>query len=128
MNMTDDKAVPESFHGIAEDVSAYGLHDVLHELRTVGFDAFPFLCGSNTFVGDGFTAELILTDTRLHVGEKAGYGLAQWTYWNRKQALLEFAILSNTSIVDCRMQCEFLMKELKEKYGVVLNILKKTAY
>ena len=44
MNMTDDKAVPECFHGIAEDVAADGLNDVLHELWTIGFDAFPFLC------------------------------------------------------------------------------------
>ena len=41
MNVTDDEAVPESFHGVAEDVAADSLDDVLHELRTVGFDAFP---------------------------------------------------------------------------------------
>lgn len=44
MNVTDDEAVPESFHGVAKDVAADGLDDILHELRTVGFDAFPFLC------------------------------------------------------------------------------------
>ena len=74
MNMTDDKAVPECFHGIAEDVAADGLNDVLHKLRTVGFDAFPFLCGSNTFISYGFAAELILTNTRLHIGQKATGG------------------------------------------------------
>ena len=44
MNMTDDEAVPECFHGVTEDVAADGLDDILHELRTVGFDSFPFLC------------------------------------------------------------------------------------
>ena len=44
MNVTDYEAVPEGFHGIAEDVAADGLNDVLHKLRTIGFDAFPFLC------------------------------------------------------------------------------------
>ena len=44
MNVTDDKAVPESFHGVAEDIATHGLDDVLHELRSVGFYAFPFLC------------------------------------------------------------------------------------
>ena len=44
MNVTDDEAVPEGFYGVAEDVAADGLDDVLHELRTVGFDAFPFFC------------------------------------------------------------------------------------
>ena len=44
MNMTDDEAMTESLHGVTENVAANGLDDVLHELRTVGFDAFPFLC------------------------------------------------------------------------------------
>ena len=70
MDVSDDEAVPESFHGIAEYVSADSLHDVLHELRTVGFYAFPLLCGAYSFVGDGFAAILIFSDTWLHVGEK----------------------------------------------------------
>ena len=70
VNVTDDKTVPESLHGIAEDIATHGLDDVLHELRSVGFYAFPLLCGSNAFVGDGFAAILIFSDTWLHVGEK----------------------------------------------------------
>ena len=70
VNMTDDEAVPECLHGIAEDVAADSLYDVLHELRTVGFDAFPFLCGSDSFIGDGFAAILVFSDTGFHVGEK----------------------------------------------------------
>ena len=69
MDMTDDKAVPEGFHGVAEDIAADCLDDILNELRTVRFDAFPFLCGSDTFIGNRFAAKLILADTRLHVGE-----------------------------------------------------------
>ena len=71
MNVTDDKAVPESLHGVTEDVAADGLNDVLHELRTVGFDAFPFLCGSDSFIGDGFAAILVFSDTGFHVGEQS---------------------------------------------------------
>ena len=56
MNVTDDKAVPESLHGITEDIAADGLDDVLHKLWTVGFDTFPFLYRSYTFVGDGFAS------------------------------------------------------------------------
>ena len=70
MNMTDDEAVPECFHGIAEDVAADSLDDVLHELRTIRFDAFPFLCRTDSFVGDRFTAILVFSDTGLHVGEQ----------------------------------------------------------
>ena len=32
------------------------------------------------------------------VRDSAGYGLAQWTYWSRKQALKEFADWLNLSI------------------------------
>ena len=71
VNVTDDKTVPESLHGIAEDIATHGLDDVLHELRSVGFYVFPLLCGSNAFVGDGFAAILIFSDTGLNVGEQA---------------------------------------------------------
>ena len=70
MDVPDDEAVPKGFHGIAEDIATHGLDDVLHELRSVGFYAFLLLCGSNAFVGDGFAAILIFSDTWLHVGEK----------------------------------------------------------
>ena len=71
VNMPDDKAVAKSFHSIAEDVAADGLNDILYELRSVGFNAFPLLRGTDTFIGDGFTAELIGTDSRLHIGKSA---------------------------------------------------------
>lgn len=60
------------------------------------------------------------------VTDKAGYGLAQWTYWSRKQALLEYAIVKGTSIGDCQMQCEFLMDELRRNYPTLLSLLKST--
>lgn len=56
------------------------------------------------------------------IQDKAGYGLAQWTYWSRKQALLEHAKASGKSIGDLEMQLEFLLKELSS-YGL-LNKLK----
>lgn len=71
MDMPDDKAVAESFHSIAEDVTADGLNDILHEFRSVGFNAFPLLRRANTFIGNGFSAELIGANPRLHVGKSA---------------------------------------------------------
>lgn len=52
----------------------------------------------------------------------AGYGLAQWTYWSRKQSLLRFARSRGASIGDLDMQLEFLWSEL-QAYSAVLNIL-----
>lgn len=39
MDVTNDEAVPESFHGIAKNVAADGLDDIFHKFRSVGFDA-----------------------------------------------------------------------------------------
>ena len=58
------------------------------------------------------------------VYDSAGYGLAQWTYYTRKRALLEFAKSKNKSIGDLDMQLEFLIKELKESYVALYNYLK----
>lgn len=59
------------------------------------------------------------------VHDEAGYGLAQWTYWSRKENLLNYAKSKKKSIGDLEMQLEFLVKELKTSYiNSVYNILK----
>lgn len=58
------------------------------------------------------------------VRDSAGYGLCQWTYWSRKQALLEFCKSKMTSIGDLEMQLEFMYKELSENYSSVLSELR----
>ncbi|MDE5791925.1 MAG: N-acetylmuramoyl-L-alanine amidase, partial [Oscillospiraceae bacterium] len=60
------------------------------------------------------------------VKDCAGYGLAQWTYWARKQELLSYAKACKKSIGDLDMQLDFLLKELSESYSGVLKILKTT--
>jgi len=59
------------------------------------------------------------------VNDKAGYGLAQWTFWSRKKALLEFAKASGKSIGDLSMQLDFMWKELTEGYPAVMVVLKE---
>ena len=58
------------------------------------------------------------------VKDSAGYGLCQWTYWSRKQNLLNFAKQQKKSIGDLEMQLDFLMTELSSSYKSVLNVLK----
>lgn len=58
------------------------------------------------------------------VHDSAGYGLAQWTYYSRKQALLDYAKASKKSIGDYEMQLDFLYKELSGSYASVLSELK----
>ena len=57
------------------------------------------------------------------VKDSAGYGLAQWTYWSRKQALLDYARSAGKSIGDLQTQLGFLWKEI-QGYKSVLDTLK----
>lgn len=59
------------------------------------------------------------------VHDSAGYGLAQWTYWSRKQGLLDAAKAANKSIGDLDVQLTYLIKELGA-YGL-LNSLRSAA-
>ena len=54
-----------------------------------------------------------------------GYGLAQWTYYTRKQGLYNLAKSRNTSIADIGTQLQWLGTELNG-YTSVMNTLKTT--
>lgn len=58
------------------------------------------------------------------VRDSAGYGLAQWTYWSRKEALLKYVQAAKASVGDIETQLGFLWKELSEGYASVLTTLK----
>ena len=58
------------------------------------------------------------------VRDSAGYGLAQWTYWSRKQNMLDYASKQKKSIGDLEMQLAFLFEELSKSYPTVLAKLK----
>lgn len=58
------------------------------------------------------------------INDSVGYGLAQWTWYSRKQELLNYAKQTSRSIGNLNMQLEFLIYELKNKYTKsVYNIL-----
>lgn len=58
------------------------------------------------------------------VKDSAGYGLAQWTYWSRKQKLLQCAQAYGCSIGDENMQVDFMIGEIMASYQSVLSVLK----
>lgn len=66
---------------------------------------------------DSYTAAVDNGSYTNFVKDSAGYGLAQWTYWSRKQKLLNYAKDTKRSIGNLEMQLEFLVKELKEGYN-----------
>ena len=55
------------------------------------------------------------------VDDGVGFGLAQWTFSTRKQALLEFC---EEDIGDLECQLKFLILELKNDFGEILSMLK----
>lgn len=75
------------------------------------------------FTDEEYTAAVDNGSYGNFVTDKAGYGLVQWTYWSRKQNLLNFAKNKGASIGDLTMQLEFLWKEL-QGYKSVMATLK----
>ena len=78
-------------------------------------------------MADAEYTEMVDRGTYANFGnDRAGYGLAQWTYPSRKAALLAYAKAAGKSIGDLEMQLGFLMQELSAGYKTVLNILRTT--
>ena len=63
------------------------------------------------YTDESYTAAVDNGDYTNFVKDSAGYGLAQWTFWSRKQALLDFAQAAEKSIGDLMMQLDFMWKE-----------------
>lgn len=53
----------------------------------------------------------------------AGYGIAQWTYWKRKEKLYNLSKELGKSVGSLDVQEEMLWRELKESYSQLLVIL-----
>lgn len=60
------------------------------------------------------------------INDRAGYGLAQWTYYTRKRGLYELTVEQGLSIADLKGQLDFLIKELETGFKSLLNLLKTT--
>jgi hypothetical protein len=58
------------------------------------------------------------------VRDCGGYGLAQWTHWSRKEALLKHVKACGASIGDLEAQLEYLFIELGRSFASVLRTLK----
>ncbi|MBQ4254272.1 MAG: peptidoglycan-binding protein [Erysipelotrichaceae bacterium] len=71
-----------------------------------------------------YTAAVDNGSYRNFVNDAGGYGLAQWTYWSRKQNLLAFAKGQMKSIGDLGMQMDFLFKEMREDYPAIYSAMK----
>lgn len=76
------------------------------------------------YTDTGYTAAVDSGKYTNFVHDAAGYGLAQWTYYTRKEALLKYAKAAGTSIGDLETQLGFLYKEISSGYPALLSTLK----
>ena len=61
----------------------------------------------------------------VHNGPNGGgYGLAQWTFYTRKQGLYDMYKSGYSSIGDVNLACAYLLYELKNDYSDVYSTLK----
>ena len=81
----------------------------------------PDKTGGVSYTDATYTAAV---DSGVYTGfgeDRAGYGLAQWTYPTRKAALLAYAKSQGKSIGDLEMQLGYLVKELTS-YGLMASL------
>ena len=89
---------------LVPNIAQRGMTSLSDEAYTAKFDKSPDSC----------------------IRDNVGYGLAQWTYWSRKQALWSFARSRGKSVGDMDMQLDFILRELEEDYPGLLDFLCRT--
>ncbi len=89
---------------LVPNIAQRGMTTLSDEQYTAKFDKAPDSC-----IRDG-----------------VGYGLCQWTFWSRKQALWSFAHSRGKSVGDMDSQIDFLLYELEEDYPGLLDFLCRT--
>lgn len=65
----------------------------------------------------------LVDEGKRNFEDNIGYGLAQFTYYSRKRALLEYARSYGVSVGDGYMQVNFILKELREDFGNLFKML-----
>lgn len=63
-----------------------------------------------------YTAKVDNGSYKNFAGDKAGYGLAQWTLGSRKAELLAYAKKHGVSVGDLKMQTAFIIYEMQRDY------------
>lgn len=76
------------------------------------------------FTDDSYTVAVDNGSYNNFVRDGAGYGLAQWTFWSRKEGLYKLVKQRGKSISDLDTQLDYLWVELNGQYKAMLNKLK----
>lgn len=79
------------------------------------------------YTDDSYTAAVDSGAYTNFVKDSAGYGLVQWTYWSRKEALLGYARSVGKSIGDLGMQLDFMWKEMQGYKSMMTTLNEATS-
>ena len=114
---------------IGKGLSAYATAGIMGNIRCES--NFISINLQNSFekkfnVNDITYTEQVDAGTRNFI-DSAGYGLCQWTYYSRKQALLDFAKSQKKSIGDLAMQLEYMWKEMSAKKSMMKELKAATS-
>lgn len=108
-------------YGVAGVMGNLYAESGLHSDRVQGDNPYSSYSVEYTAkVDNGTISENDFVNNGPHGG---GYGLAQWTYYTRKQALFNLKKSRGCSIADITMQIDFLYQELQSGYGSTLDVL-----
>lgn len=114
-------------HLIQAGLTSYGACALMGNLQAEsGLRSNNAENGRTSLSDDDYTASVDNGTYTAFVTDAIGYGLAQWTYWSRKQSLLAFSKSRGCSIGDCAMQLDFCLKEIKDRYRGLFNELCST--
>lgn len=91
---------------------ANNLQDSINRYRSITDEEYTTMVDNGTYTN--------------FINDKAGYGLAQWTFWSRKEKLYNYLKSNNLSIGDRDGQLDFLCQEIQETYPDLWNYLLKT--
>lgn len=61
------------------------------------------------------------------INDKAGYGLAQWTFWSRKQALYNYVKAAGVSIGNLNTQLAFMWEEMQGYKSMIQQLAAATS-
>lgn len=70
-----------------------------------------------------YTAQVDNGSYTRFVNDGFGYGLAQWTFWSRKQKFYNYAKSRGKSIGDLKLQTAFLFYEMKSDFNGIWQML-----
>lgn len=89
---------------LVPNIAQRGSTSLSDEAYTTKFDKYPDAC----------------------IRDSVGYGLAQWTFWSRKQALWNHAHSRGKSVGDKQLQLDFIIAELREDFPGLMDFLRST--